>query len=208
VSRPGDPGNKAAILVGGAVGFVVAVDLVRIIRPALLLDAEPAWLLARFVLWIALFSATAACGGLAAGLFSLWERSWLSRVKPGPLPLRRASIVALSMSALGIGVALRAGWIDQLPIPFLHDEVNLIGPVLRLSGTWEDFSNSIRPIPYGVPDPHEMIGVLYLRLLRTSLSGTTVLGIPPARGERIVEHIRDDWGREWAVVLARPAGGM
>src|SRR5262249_45919573 len=66
-----------------------------------------------------------------------------------------------------------------LEIPQLEDEVNLIGPALGLSGTWADFANSIRPIPYGVPNPHEMIGVIYLRALRRSLSywGTSLLGL-------------------------------
>src|SRR5262249_22407936 len=36
-----------------------------------------------------------------------------------------------------------------------------------------------RPIPFGVPNPHEMIGVIYLRALRGSLSawGTTLMGL-------------------------------
>jgi hypothetical protein len=47
--------------------------------------------------------------------------------------------------------------------------VNLVAPSLALTGTARDFSDSIRPIPYGRPDPHEMVGVAYLRLLRRSL---------------------------------------
>src|SRR2546429_652474 len=61
----------------------------------------------------------------------------------------------------------------------MGDEVNLIGPTLALSGTWQDFTNSIRAIPFGVPDPHEVIGVLYLRLFRGVLEifGPTITGL-------------------------------
>jgi hypothetical protein len=179
VTPPGRPGRTSAVLFGAAVAFVAGEGLVEAIRPALLLDPDPAWLPERFILWIALLSATASCGGLAGGLFLLWSRSRLARAGPGPLPLSRVSIVVITLAALGVGLLLRGAWIDRLPIPFLHDEVNLIGPVRQLSGTWKDFSNSIRPIPYGVPDPHEMIGMLYLRLFKVSLSvfGTTVLGV-------------------------------
>jgi hypothetical protein len=107
------------------------------------------------------------------------SRSWLAKVEPRPLGLRRSTLVLLWAAALSAGIFLRLVWIRSLPIPFLEDEVNLIGPALALTGQWRDFADSIRPMPYGVPNPHEMIGVLYLRLFRESLRlfGATVLGV-------------------------------
>jgi hypothetical protein len=155
------------------------VKLVEIIRPALFSDPDPSWAIPRLLLWLGLASAAVCSGGLAAGAFFLWTRSWLARVAPGPLPLSRSSIAALAAAALTVGLFLRAVWLSKLPFPFMEDEVNLIGPSLALSGTWRDFANSIRAIPFGVPDPHEVIGVLYLRLLRgvLQLFGPTITGL-------------------------------
>jgi len=179
VSRPGLPGQTAALLVGGAASFVAAVGLVRAIRPALLLDPDPSWALPRALLWILLASATACTGGLAAGAFLVGTRSRLAAAEPGPLFSSRSAPVFLAAAALCAGVFLRGIWISRLPIPFLGDDVNLIGPALALTGTWRDFADSIRPMPYGVSDPHEMIGVLYLRLFRgvLHLFGTTIAGV-------------------------------
>ena len=33
-------------------------------------------------------------------------------------------------------------------------------------------------------------------------------GTPPGPGERVVEHVRDGWGREWSTVLGRPAPAL
>ena len=179
MTPPGRPGKAAALVVGGVVSFFVAVDLVRSIRPALFSDPDPSWAIPRYLLWLLLASAVVSTGGLAAGAFFLWTRSWLTRVAPGPLPLSRSSIAALTATALAVGVFLRAIWLSKLPLPFMEDEVNLIGPTLALSGTWRDFANSIRAIPFGVPDPHEVIGVLYLRLFRgvLHLFGPTITGL-------------------------------
>jgi hypothetical protein len=179
VTPPGRPGKAAALVVGSGVSFLVAVNLVRWIRPALLADPDPSWAIPRLMLWLGLASATVSTGGLAAGAFFLWARSWAARVAPGPLPLSRSSIAALAATALAAGLFLRAVWLSTLPIPFMEDEVNLIGPSLALSGTWRDFANSIRAIPFGVPDPHEVIGVLYLRFFRgvLQLFGPTITGL-------------------------------
>jgi len=56
VNDPGRSGKTAAVLFGGAVAFVAGVQLVRAIRPALLLDPDPAWAVPRFLLWLGLFS--------------------------------------------------------------------------------------------------------------------------------------------------------
>jgi hypothetical protein len=179
VTPPGRSGTTAAVFLGGGAAFVVGEHLVEAIRPGLLLDPDPAWIVARFLLWILLATAVATAGGLVAAGFLWWYRSRLGRVGPGPLPLPRRAIVVVCAVALLLGLLLRFLWIDTLPIPFLEDEVNLIGPALALTGHWRDFADSIRPMPYGVSNPHEMIGVLYLRMFRESLRlfGTTVLGV-------------------------------
>ncbi|HEX9687713.1 MAG TPA: glycosyltransferase family 39 protein [Thermoanaerobaculia bacterium] len=179
MSRPGRPGTTAAVFVGGVFSFVVAVNLVRLIRPALLLDPEPAWAVARLLLWVGILSATTSAGVLAAAGFLLWNRSWLGRVGPGPLSLSRSTLVVVAVAAIGIGVFFRAVGFGRVPIHFIEDDINLISPALALTGSWRDFADSIRPIPHGSPDPHEVIGVLYLRLLRGVLHvfGTTIVGV-------------------------------
>jgi hypothetical protein len=179
VSDPGQSGKTAAVIFGGAAAFVVGVQIVRAIRPALLLDPDPRWLVERFVLWILLTSVVAAAGGIAAAAFLWWNRSPVGNAEPGPLPLRRGTIAIVCGAALLAGLLLRLVWIETLPIPFLGDEISLIGPSLALTGQWSDFANSIRPVPYGASDAHEMIGVLYLRMFRESLGffGATVLGV-------------------------------
>ena len=110
--------NRREVL-SAAGGTLVTVSLVRWIRPALLSDPDPSWAIPRYLLWLLLASAAAFAGGLAAGAFFLWIRSWLGRVAPGPLPLSRSSIAALAAAALAVGVFLRAVWLSKLPFPFL-----------------------------------------------------------------------------------------
>ena len=126
MTPPGRPGKAAALVVGSGVSFFVTVNLVRWIRPALLSDPDPSWAIPRYLLWLLLASAAAFAGGLAAGAFFLWIRSWLGGGAPGPLPLSRSSIAALAAAALAVGVFLRAVWLSELPFPFMGDEVNLI----------------------------------------------------------------------------------
>jgi hypothetical protein len=169
----------AALCAGGLVSFVVAVRAVEAIRPALLLDPEPAWIPARFLLWIGLLSATAAAGGLAAGLFFLWSRSRFAPDAPQPLPFRRTTLYLLAVGALAAGALFRFAWLDTLPVPLWLDDVSLISPTLALDGTWRDFANAIRPAPYGVAQPFGSVGVLYLEFYRLclDLAGTTVFGV-------------------------------
>ncbi len=179
MSPPGRPGTGAALFVGGAAAFVVGVKLVEIIRPALLLDPERSWALPRFLLWLAFVGAVTSAGGLAAAIFVLVGRTRLASPELDPFRLSRSSTAALAAAALVVGVFLRAVSLARLPFPFIEDEVNLIGPTLSLSGTWRDFANSIRAIPFGVTDPHEVIGVLYLRFYRgvLHLFGPTVTAV-------------------------------
>lgn len=189
--RPSSPGiltplpsalrsaRRSALLVGGAVSLVVAVRLVEAIRPALLLDPDPAWLPARLLLWIAFLSGTAASGALAGGLFFLWARSRFLPDAPQPLPFRSTTLLLLAIGALAAGALFRFGWLDSLPVPLWLDDVSLISPTLALEGTWRDFANSIRPAPYGVAQPFGSVGVLYLEFYRLclKLAGTTVFGV-------------------------------
>ncbi len=171
--------GNAAVLVGFSAAFVTAVTAVRRLRPGPLLDPDAAWAAPRLLLGLGVAVAAAAAGALAAALFLAWSRSRLATEPLAALPLRRATIAALAAAALLAGAAARAAWIATLPIPFLEDEVNLLAPALALSGGPADFADSVRPIPYGRPDPHEVIGVAYLEILRASLriAGSTILGL-------------------------------
>ncbi|HEU5251081.1 MAG TPA: hypothetical protein VFW15_13925, partial [Thermoanaerobaculia bacterium] len=132
MTPPGRSGTTAAVFLGGGAAFVVGERLVEAIRPGVLLDPDPGWIIARFLLWILLATAVATAGGLAAAGFLSWSRSRLGRVGPGPLSLPPRTIVVVGAVALVAGLLLRFLWIDTLPIPFLEDEVNLIGPALGL----------------------------------------------------------------------------
>jgi len=172
-------GARAAALVGVLAGFVTLTDLVRLVRWRLLADPDPSWAAARFLLWIAIAVLAGTAGAAAGGSFALFARSRAGRSQPKPLPLSRAMVVVIAALAVAAGAALRIASVLNVPIPYLEDEVTLVTPSLELSGTWRDFRDPIRPIPYGVPNPHETIGVLYLRLLRWSfeLFGTTPAGL-------------------------------
>lgn len=179
MSPPGRPGTTAALLVGLAVAFACAVRLLEAIRPALLLDPDPGWLLARYLLWLGLLSATAAAGALAAALFFLWSDSRFAPLRPEPFPFRRAALVSIGIAAFAAGALFRFAWLESLPLPLWLDDVSLIDPTLALEGSWRDFANSIRSAPFGVAEPFGSVGVLYLELYRLclELAGTTVLGV-------------------------------
>jgi hypothetical protein len=164
---------------GGVVAFVVGERLVEAIRPGLLLDADPRWIVPRFLLWIGLLSATSAAGALAGALFLLWTRSRIAPGEPQPLAFHRVTLVSIGLAALAAGALFRFAWLDTSPVPLWLDDVSLIDPTLALHGTWRDFSNSIRPAPYGVAQPFGSVGVLYLELYRLCLkvAGTTVFGV-------------------------------
>lgn len=177
--RPGRPGTRSALFIGGGVAFVTAVRLVEAIRPALLLDPDPAWVVARFLLWVGLLSVPAAAGGLAGGLFFLWSRSRFSPDPPERLPFRRATLVLVALCAFAAGAFFRFARLDTVPVPLWVDDVSLIAPTLALEGSWHDFANAIRPAPYGVAEPFGSVGVLYLELYRAclKLAGATVFGV-------------------------------
>ena len=177
-ARP-EPAALPAVLAGSIVGLTAIVDLVRLVRWALLADPDPGWAGPRLLLGLGLAGAAGAAAALAAGGFFLWSRSWLTAVPPGALPFSRRGILWLAGGALCAGVLLRGVWLSTFPIPFIEDEINLVTPALALTGTWSDFADAIRPIPYGVKDPHMMVGVLYMKLFRLSLEqfGATMTGV-------------------------------
>lgn len=177
-ARP-EPAALGAFFAGSVVGLTAVVDLVRLARWALLTDADPGWAGPRLLLGLGLAAAAGAAAAAAAGGFFLWSRSWLTAVPPGALPLSRRGVLWLAVVALCAGVFLRAVWLAAFPMPFIEDEINLVTPVLALTGTWRDFADAIRPIPYGVEHPHMMIGVLYMKLFRLSLEqfGATMTGV-------------------------------
>lgn len=179
MNLPGRPGSRTAVVLGGAAAFAAGVFVLEAIRPALLLDPEPGWLVPRFLLWIALISVTAAAGVVSSALFFLWSRSRFCPDAPEPLPFRSAAIVLLSVAALTAGALFRFVGLDALPVPLWIDDVSMIEPALALEGKWQDFRNAIRPAPYGVAEPYGSVGVLYLELYRISLelAGTTVFGV-------------------------------
>jgi hypothetical protein len=204
-ARP-DARARAAIFVGAGAAFVAAVDLARWIRPDLLLDPEAGWAVSRLALGLGLAAAAAAAGGVCAALFRLVAESPALSAPLSPLPFSRGALVLLTAAALAAGVGLRIGSARTVSIPFLEDEVNLVTPALELSQTRRDFADAIRPIPYGRPDPHEMIGVVYLRLLRESLNrfGATIFAI------RLPSLVGGILSLGTAVLLARallPGGG-
>jgi hypothetical protein len=177
-ARP-EPAAFGAVFAGSVVGLTALVDLVRLVRWGLLSDPDPGWAGPRLLLGLGLAAAAGAAAAAAAGGFFLWSRSWLTAVPPGALPFPSRGVLLLAAVALCVGVFLRTVWLAAFPIPFIEDEINLVTPVLALSGTWRDFADAIRPVPYGVADPHMMIGVLYMKLFRLSLEhfGATMTGV-------------------------------
>jgi hypothetical protein len=169
----------AAVLTGLLVSLVVGVDLVRAVRPSLLLDPDPSWAAPRLLLGWLLISAAAGAGGLAAALFLLWGRGSGARAALEPLPLRRGALAAVTAAAILFGVLVRFVWLERIPVPLWVDDVSLITPALSLEGSWRDFRDSIRPAPSGVPDPYGTVGVLYLEAHRLLLrwAGVTVAGV-------------------------------
>lgn len=171
--------ERAALGLGLLVSFVVAVDAVRWIRPALLTDADASWALARWLLALLVGVLSALAGGVAAGVYVLWSRSSSSVEPLRPLALAASTRALLCAAAVLVGGALRFAAIDRIPEPMWVDDVSLIRPVLGLHGSLADFADAIRAAPYGVAKPYGTVGVLYLELYRASLAlwGTTVFGV-------------------------------
>ena len=177
--------SAAAVAVGFAGAFVVGVNLVRGIRPALLADPDPAWAIPRLVLTLLVFGGCAGAGVAFAGVFAIWARTRSARGELAPLALPKPALVGLALAALLGGAALRSVRLDRLPWPVFVDESSFIAPSLQLEGRWCDFRDSIRPAPYRA-NPFTMVGVLFLEVLRVAIFkfGATVYAvrIPAAIG--------------------------
>jgi hypothetical protein len=174
-----DPSARAAFLVGLAVAFVAAVDLVRWVRPLVLTDSDPAWLVPRLFLGLFVVAATVCAGGLAGAAFLLSARSLASRLSLEPLPLSRLTLFGVAAAAIVLGTLARFACLETAPPSLWIDDVSLVAPALELKGAPSDFADAIRPAPYGVAKPYGSVGVLYLELYRGALLlfGTTVFGV-------------------------------
>ncbi|HEX4439357.1 MAG TPA: hypothetical protein VH854_04750, partial [Thermoanaerobaculia bacterium] len=170
---------RAAAIVGALAGFVAGVDLLRALRPALLVDPEPAWAVPRLLLGLAVAAAAAGAGALAAGLYAFWAREPASRAPLRPLAGSRLAFALLAAGAVCAGAALRFAALSRIPEPLWIDDASLIPAALELSGRPSDFADAIRPAPFGVAKPYGSVGVLYLEGFRASLRGfgATVFGV-------------------------------
>jgi hypothetical protein len=171
-SEPGRtrPAGSAvgAVLVGCAFAFVSWVNLVRALRPELLLDAEPSWAIARLFLGLVVISGTLMAGVLAASLFSLLSRFAPATAPLEPFHLAPAALAILAIAALLFGGIVRLIDIDSVPEFLWIDEVTVIEPALALTGHWRDFSDTLRGLRFG--ETPGTTGVLYLEYLRLVLT--------------------------------------
>ncbi len=148
-------------------------------RPALLIDTEPAWAVARLFLTLAVIAGAACAAGLVAGaLFSASGARSFSAVID-PLPFSAPALAGVALAAIFFGAGARLVWIEKVPGPLWVDDLSLLGETQDLSGSWRDFSDPLRPAPYGVPHPFGTVGVAYLELWRLGFKiwGATVIGV-------------------------------
>ena len=117
---------RAASLAGAAVAFVVGVDLARWVRPALLIDPDPAWSLPRLFLGLFVIGAAVGAGGLTSALFLLLARRISGRFSPVLLPLRGGILVAIAAAAIGLGTLARFVALERLPPSLWIDDISLI----------------------------------------------------------------------------------
>ncbi len=177
-ARPGT-GDRAALLVGLAAALVVGVDLVRWARPGLLLDRDAGWAPVRLLLGLGVTAGAAAAGIAASAAFRLWSALPGVAEPLRSLALHRKALAAIAGVAILGGGLLRFVALEHVPSALWVDDVSLIRPALELAGSVGDFSDAIRPAPFGVPRPYGTIGVLYLEGYRAVLRvlGTTVFGV-------------------------------
>ena len=178
---PGAVGRSAVF--GCAVAFVAALNLVRFLRPALLVDPEPSWAIPRLLLGLAVIVATTTVGGISAAGSFRWSRSSLSQSPLPRLPFSSGALAALAVTAFLLGSAARLVRLDSIPEALWVDDVSEIAPALDLSGRWRDFADSVRPVPFG-ESPAGTVGVLYLEYFRLILllfgTNTFALRLPAA----------------------------
>ena len=158
--------------------FVAAVEVIRWIRLDLLLDPEPSWQLARFLLVMLTISVTAGAGALAAVGCWFVARSRLGKRLPLPLPVRRSSLLVLGGVILTVGVLVRVFGMSTLGALWV-DDVSEIRPAVALHGLLSDFSAWSYPVPFRVGRWGGSVGTLYLEFFRLCLKtfGTTIAGV-------------------------------
>ena len=100
-------GARAAVLVGMLAGFVALVNLVRLVRLALLTDPEPAWAAARLLLGLGVAAAAASAAVLAASALCVLVANPRLFREAAPLPFRPWMLVVLATGALLLGSAVR-----------------------------------------------------------------------------------------------------
>ena len=168
---------------GCAIAFVAAVNLVRSVRPALLVDPDPSWVIPRLLLALAVVVAAVAAGGISAACFFRWSRSTVSLSPLPRLPFSSVALGMLAVTAFLLGTFARLVKLDSIPAALWIDDVSEIAPALDLSGGWRDFANSVRAVPFG-ESPSGTVGVLYLEFFRLILllfgTNTFSLRLPAA----------------------------
>ncbi|MEP6770057.1 MAG: hypothetical protein ABJC61_15390 [Acidobacteriota bacterium] len=171
--------ERAAVIFGLGAALVAAAGAVRAIRPLLLTDPDPGWVMPRLLLTLAAIAGTAAAGSLCAAAFLLWSRSAVARAPLDPLPWRATTLAAVAIGAVAAAAAARFTRLSSVPLALWIEDLTLIDPSLALSGTFRDFADAIRPAPFGVARPYGSVGVVYLELFRATLHalGATVFGV-------------------------------
>ncbi|MCA1580125.1 MAG: hypothetical protein LC796_01785 [Acidobacteria bacterium] len=161
----------------------------------------------------------AACGiltiaGRAVGAF----RRGTSAPRLLDLPRRAAAIAAVGVvavsGALGARDALAVWPVQRETFDAFHGQDTLLG---RAAARWETFG----AVSVESGTEHSPITVRAVRQYRLDPDGSASSAPPlssvaarafrvadprsaPRRGERVVERVRDAWGRDWGVVLAVP----
>jgi hypothetical protein len=165
--------------------FIAAVEMIQWIRTDLLLDREPSWQPARFLLGLFAVSATAAAGGVAAALCTIVARSQWGNRAAVPLPFRRSSLFILGWGVLVVGVLLRVFGASTLG-PLWVDDLSEVRPAVELRGGLFDFPPWSYPVPFREGRWSGSVGTLYLELFHFCLKtfGTTMTGVrvPSALG--------------------------
>jgi hypothetical protein len=120
--------RRAALIAGCAAAFVVAVDLARAIRPALLLDPESSWAIAGLLLGLSVVAASAGAGVLAASAFLAFSRMPGVSAPAAPLSFSKSALVVFFVLAFLAGTLFRFGDLVDLPPSLWEDGVSPIAP--------------------------------------------------------------------------------
>jgi hypothetical protein len=175
VFKKADPAS--GLIAGAGVAFVSGVDLVRFVQARIPIDAENSWSPARVALVLCVVVVSLAAGALTAAAFHVLAKAPAVHAPLAQLPFRRVGL--LFGLAVAAGILFRFVNLSRVPYALWADDVSLISPSLALQGRWRDFTDSIRPVMYGVSHPWGSVGVLYLELFRGVLKvlGVTVFGV-------------------------------